>query len=107
MHSAFDNLLIVPHESVAKVDCCGCLMVRIRDEQADIVCNECGAVTRPVALGDVEAAMLGTGTDRRSLQRPVPTLCSVYAQDAGVEERARIRSAVETLGASTVGLRPK
>jgi hypothetical protein len=36
----FDNLPIIPHEDIAEVDCCGCLMVRLREEKADIVCNE-------------------------------------------------------------------
>ena len=58
MDSAFDNLLIVPHESVADVDCCGCLIVRTRGDQADFVCNECDAVIRTVPLGHVEAVML-------------------------------------------------
>src|SRR6266852_1613298 len=43
---------------VEDVDCCGCLIVRTREGQADFVCNECGAVIRTVALGDVQAAML-------------------------------------------------
>jgi hypothetical protein len=58
MDSEYDNLLIIPHEDVADVDCCGCLMVRVREGEADILCNECGAVVRTVAIGDVETAML-------------------------------------------------
>jgi hypothetical protein len=55
---AFDNFPINPHEHVADVDCCGCLMVRVREDQADILCNEYGAVVRTVAVEAVEAAML-------------------------------------------------
>jgi hypothetical protein len=58
MDPAFDNLPIIPHENVADVDCCGCLMVCPRGDQADIVCNECGGVIQTVPISDVEAAML-------------------------------------------------
>jgi hypothetical protein len=58
MDSAFDSLPILPHENVADVDCCGCLIIRTRQDQADIVCNECGALILTVALGEVEATML-------------------------------------------------
>src|SRR5437868_1624466 len=56
--SAFDSVPIIPHGNVADVDCCGCLTVHTRGDQADIVCDECGAVIRTVAVGDVEAAIL-------------------------------------------------
>jgi hypothetical protein len=56
--AAFDHLPIIPHEHVAKVECCGCLMARARDDQADILCNECGAIIRTVAVGEVLSAML-------------------------------------------------
>ena len=39
---------IIPHEDVEKVDCCGCLVVVERGDQADLTCNECGAVVRTV-----------------------------------------------------------
>jgi hypothetical protein len=58
MASASDDLPIIPHEDIADVDCCGCLMVRVREGEADILCNECGTVIRTVDIGDVEAAML-------------------------------------------------
>jgi len=46
MASVFDDLPIIPHEDIADVGCCGCLMVRVRGGEADILCNECGAVIR-------------------------------------------------------------
>lgn len=58
MDPAFGGLPIVPHENVADVDCCGCLIVRTRADQADIVCNECGAVIQTVAIEDAETVML-------------------------------------------------
>jgi hypothetical protein len=48
---------IIPHESVEKVDCCGCLFVQVRGDQADIVCNECGAVIRTVLAQEAAAVM--------------------------------------------------
>ena len=58
MASVFDDLPIIPHEDIADVGYCGCLMVRVRGGEADILCNECEAVIRTAAIGDVEAAML-------------------------------------------------
>lgn len=47
-----------PHERVTPgVDCCECLFVLASGDQVEIVCNECGAVTRAVAVGDVERVM--------------------------------------------------
>jgi hypothetical protein len=38
---------IIPHESTG-ADCCGCLIVQVRGDRADIICNECGIVVRTV-----------------------------------------------------------
>ena len=58
MDSDFDHLPIIPHEHVAEVKCCGCLMVRLREGQADILCNECGDVIRTVPVGEVDSTMM-------------------------------------------------
>jgi uncharacterized paraquat-inducible protein A len=50
------GLPIIPHESLG-ADCCGCLVAQINGDQADIVCNECGAAIRTVRVGDIQAAM--------------------------------------------------
>ena len=55
MDSDFDNLPIIPHEHVADVDCCGCLMVSILEGRAAILRNECGAVIRTVPVAGVES----------------------------------------------------
>ena len=39
---------IIAHADVAEVDCGGCIWPVKRDDQADIVCNECGSVVRTV-----------------------------------------------------------
>jgi len=57
MESALADLPIIPHENVADVDCCGCLMVRVRNGLAEILCNECGAAIRTVPIAEVHAAM--------------------------------------------------
>jgi hypothetical protein len=60
----FDRLPIIPHENFG-ADCWGCLIVKVRGDQADILCNECAALIRTVPLADVEAAMLEMSqTDR-------------------------------------------
>jgi hypothetical protein len=48
---------IIPHESVEKVDCCGCLFVHVRGNEADITCNECGSVIRTVLAQEAVAVM--------------------------------------------------
>jgi hypothetical protein len=48
-----DQLPIIPHESLG-ADCCGCLMVRVREDYADIICNECDAVIRTTGVAEVE-----------------------------------------------------
>jgi hypothetical protein len=54
--SAVDKyaLPIVPHELTGGVDCCGCLIVHERGAEADLTCNECGAIVRTVPLAQVE-----------------------------------------------------
>jgi hypothetical protein len=75
MVSHFDNLPIIPHEEVADVDCCGCLMVRLREREADILCNECGVVIRTIAIKEVESAMLEMARTN--------TICSARCPHAG------------------------
>src|SRR5712692_8641440 len=49
---------IIPHEVVTGADCCGCLIVQVRGDQADITCNECGAVVRTVRVELASAVMV-------------------------------------------------
>ena len=53
------DLPITPHEVATGAHCCGCLIVRVREDQADITCNECGAVFRTVPVEFASAVMLG------------------------------------------------
>lgn len=48
---------IIPHEDVEKVDWCGCLVVVERGDQADLTCNECGALIRTVPLDRAAATL--------------------------------------------------
>jgi hypothetical protein len=52
------GFLIVPHEVATGADCCGCLVVHVRGDQADITCNECGAVVRTVPVELASAVMV-------------------------------------------------
>ena len=49
---------IIPHEDVEKVDCCGCLFVRTRGNEAEITCNECGVVVRTVPVEAAAATLV-------------------------------------------------
>jgi hypothetical protein len=42
---------IIPHESASGVDCCGCIVVVQRGNDAELRCNECGAVVSVVNVG--------------------------------------------------------
>lgn len=52
------DIPIVPHEVATGTDCCGCLVVRVRGNQAVITCNECGAVISTVPMNRASAVML-------------------------------------------------
>jgi hypothetical protein len=41
---------IIPHES-AGTDCCGCIVVSVIGNDAELRCNECGAVVGVVQVG--------------------------------------------------------
>jgi hypothetical protein len=43
MADIMDVFPIIPHES-AGVNCCGCIVVNVRGNDAELSCNECGAV---------------------------------------------------------------
>ena len=47
-----NTLPIIPHES-AGVDCCGCIVVVVRGNDAELMCDECGAI-----VGVVNARIL-------------------------------------------------
>jgi hypothetical protein len=47
----------LPHSDFGDPECCGCLNGVIRGDEADIVCNECGAVLRTVPVANVERAL--------------------------------------------------
>ena len=51
------SLPIVRHDQVADVECCGCLIVRVCGDRADITCNECGMVIRTVPATEAAGAM--------------------------------------------------
>jgi hypothetical protein len=42
------DYIVVPHEVATGAECYGCLVVRTRDNVADLVCNICGVVVDTV-----------------------------------------------------------
>jgi hypothetical protein len=53
-----DNLPIVPHSDVGDEECYGCLYPVEHGDEADLVCNECGALIQTVTIAEVEATLL-------------------------------------------------
>ena len=51
---AHAELPIVPHGG----DCCGCLLAVERGEEADLVCNECGAIIATVPTDQAPQILL-------------------------------------------------
>ena len=49
-----DELAVVPHSD----DCCGCLVVIERGDDADLVCNECGALIRTVPTDEAPQVLM-------------------------------------------------
>jgi hypothetical protein len=52
MDDALKDFPIIPHEATG-VDCCGCIVVNVRGNDAELMCNECDAV-----VGVVNVAIL-------------------------------------------------
>ena len=57
MEISAEDLPIIPHENVVDLDCCGCLVVKMHDQTADIVCNECGALIETIPALEVKRAL--------------------------------------------------
>jgi hypothetical protein len=49
--------VVVPHEIVAKIECCGCLVAIRSGENAEIRCNECDALIDTVPVNELDATM--------------------------------------------------
>jgi hypothetical protein len=54
---------VVAHEVATGANCCGCLVVQVRGDQADITCNECGAVICTVQVERAITVMLAMISD--------------------------------------------
>jgi hypothetical protein len=55
---------IIPHESAGGLDCCGCIVVRVTGNDAELQCNECRAVVGVVQAGilrDLVSLIPGVG----------------------------------------------
>ena len=49
---------IVAHETIASVDCCGCIVAALEDTNVELKCDECGDVVGVVQI-DVLRGLLG------------------------------------------------
>jgi hypothetical protein len=52
-----DSTPVVPHRFVQDVDCCGCLIAIERNQDSDLICNECRALITSVPTPDVEKTL--------------------------------------------------
>jgi len=85
---------IVPHEVATGADCCGCLVVQVRGDQADITCNECGTVVRTVAVKLASAVMVEMAST---------VICSVRCTNCGAMNTFPGFSAIEAFICSACG----
>ena len=86
---------IIPHMDVGDPDCCGCLIVRVRSDKAEIVCNECAVVIRTVPVAEVESVM-------EELAR-TDTICSAKCPHCGAVNTFAGWSVVEAFVCSLCG----
>jgi hypothetical protein len=49
--------IIVPHSDHGDPECCGCLFPMVREDRADIVCNECDVVVRTVPVAEAHQTL--------------------------------------------------
>ena len=49
-----NQLPIVPHTAVAKTDCPGYLVVGLKDNTCEVLCNDCGALIGSMSVREVE-----------------------------------------------------
>lgn len=87
---------IIPHEVATGADCCGCLIVQVYGDQADITCNECGEVVRTVAV-ELASAVL--------LEMASTVICSVRCPHCGALNTFPGFSAIEAFTCSECGKR--
>ena len=48
---------VIPHEVVGGEDCHGCLIIQVRGDHADIVCNACDVFIRSAPTTEVDAIL--------------------------------------------------
>ena len=75
---------IIPHEVVGGRDCWGCLVVQVRGDQADILCNECVQVIETVATARVEEYMAKL-VPAESISSATCAVCGALNTFAGFE----------------------
>jgi hypothetical protein len=51
------SLHIIPHSAVGDADCCGCIFPLVREDHADLMCNEYEAILRSVPKAEIDRAL--------------------------------------------------
>src|SRR5260370_24050214 len=83
-----------PHAVATGADCCGRLIVHVCGDQADITCNECGAVVRTVPVELASAVMVEMAST---------VICSVRCTNCGALNTFPGFSAIEAFICSECG----
>ena len=52
------SMPIVPHGTAPGVECCGCIVAVVEDQNVELRCNECGAVVGVIQI-DILRGLLG------------------------------------------------
>jgi predicted RNA-binding Zn-ribbon protein involved in translation (DUF1610 family) len=52
------SMPIVPHGTAPGVECCGCIVAVVEDQNVELQCNECGAVVGVIQI-DILRGLLG------------------------------------------------
>jgi hypothetical protein len=49
--------VILPHSEFGDPDCCGCIFPVLRDDQVEIICNECDVVVKTVPIAGIRRTL--------------------------------------------------
>ena len=65
---------LVAHSDTGDPECCGSIFPVFRENEADITCNECGAIIKTVPADQAVDALMEIGASSRELHRNLPPL---------------------------------
>src|SRR5215203_1954911 len=63
---------IVAHSDIGDPDCCGCVFPVFRENEADITCNECGAIIKTIPAHQAVDALMEMALAQESCTATCP-----------------------------------